>query len=154
MASLYDIKEEILACIDAETGEIIDPEKLTDLAMQRDEKIENVALWIKNLESDAVAYRAEKEAFAEREKAAKQKAEGLKIWLANALECTKFTTSKVAVSFRKSESVECEEGQIPTEFMRKKVEYLPDKSKIKSALKAGESVAGCRLLTKQNIQIK
>lgn len=154
MATLYEIDEQILSCIDAETGEIIDADKLTELTMQRDEKIENVALWIKNLTADAAAFKAEKEAFAEREKAAKQKAEGLKIWLAAALEGVKFSTPKVAVSFRKSESVECDINEVPKEFLNQKIEYAPDKKAIKSRLKSGETISGCTLVSKLNIQIR
>lgn len=154
MATLYEINDQILSCINAETGEIIDEDKLTELTMQRDEKIENVALWIKNLTSDAAAYKNEKEAFAEREKAAKQKAERLKIWLSKSLEGVKFITSKVAVSFRKSESVECNIEEVPKEFFNQKIEYAPDKNAIKNRLKSGETISGCTLVSKLNIQIK
>lgn len=51
--NLYKIEEEILKCVDTETGEIINVEALNALKMQRDTKIENIALWIKNLLSDA-----------------------------------------------------------------------------------------------------
>ena len=37
MATLYEIDEEILNCVDQETGEIIDPEKLAQL-MQKQSK--------------------------------------------------------------------------------------------------------------------
>ena len=33
MKALYEIDQEILECVDMETGEIIDPEKLTALQM-------------------------------------------------------------------------------------------------------------------------
>ena len=46
---LYEIDEQILNCIDAETGEIIDADMLNALQMERDAKIEGVALWIKDL---------------------------------------------------------------------------------------------------------
>ena len=55
MATLYEIDEEILDCVDQETGEIIDPEKLAQLQMDFDKKVEGIALWIKNLLSDAEA---------------------------------------------------------------------------------------------------
>lgn len=60
MATLYEIDEEILNCVDQETGEIIDPEKLAQLQMDFDKKVEGIALWIKNLLSDAEAIKAEK----------------------------------------------------------------------------------------------
>lgn len=64
---------------------------------------------MKNLLSDADAFKAEKDAFAEREKAARNKAENLKQWLSMALDGQKFSTSKVQISFRNSESVEIED---------------------------------------------
>ena len=57
--TLYEIDQQLLDCIDLETGEIIDAEKLTELTMERDEKIEKVALWIKELKAEAEALKAE-----------------------------------------------------------------------------------------------
>ena len=75
--TLWEIDQGIMACLDAETGEIIDPEMLTALSMEREAKLENVACWIKNLRAEAAAIKAEKDALAKREKAAAKKAEDL-----------------------------------------------------------------------------
>lgn len=155
MASLYEIDQAILECVDCETGEIVDQDKLDSLMMERSAKIESVALWVKNLESDAVAYKAEKEAFAQREKQASDKAKRLKEWLARVCEGEKFSTAKCAVSFRTSESVEIAEGAtIPDAYIRTKVTSEPDKTAIKAALKAGEVIEGCQIVTKFNTNIK
>lgn len=155
MSSLYEIDRSILECIDAETGELIDPERLEALNMERSQKIENIALWIKNLQSDALAYKAEKEAFEQREKAALKKVEQLKKYLGEALGGQAFNTNKCAISFRKSTSVEIEENaKIPKKYLAKKIEYKPDKTLIGQALKSGLRIAGCVMKTKQNIQIK
>jgi hypothetical protein len=155
MASLYEIEQAILDCVDCETGEIIDQEQLNALMMERSTKIESVALWVKNLESDAVAYKAEKEAFAKREKQATEKAKRLKEWLAQVCEGEKFSTARCAVSFRISESVEIDEGvTIPAEYMRTKTTTEPDKVGIKAALKAGTEIGGCRLVSNWNANIK
>lgn len=155
MASLYEIDAEILSCIDLETGEIIDPERLEALQMERGRKIENVALWVKNLNADLRAYKAEKEAFAEREKQAKAKIESLCKWLTTALDGQKFNTSKVAVSFRKSEAVEIVDAtKIPKEYIREKIETAPDKTAIKEALKSNFQVPGAMLVQNKNISIK
>ena len=61
MATLYEIESAIYNCVDGETGEVIDEEKLNALMMERSAKLEGVALWIKNLESDAAAIRAERD---------------------------------------------------------------------------------------------
>ena len=47
MASLYEINAAIMGCVDLETGEIIDVEQLQALQLEREQKIENVALWCK-----------------------------------------------------------------------------------------------------------
>lgn len=122
MATLYEIDRAILDCIDAETGEIIDANALAALSMERDEKIENVALWYKNLVSDAAQYKAEKDAFAAKEKAAKNKAESLKRFLDNALAGSSYKSPRVAVTFRKSEQIVVEDVYAVDERFLK---YLP-----------------------------
>lgn len=155
MSNLYEIDNAILECIDAETGELIDYERFESLQMERNQKIENVALWYKNLQADATAYKAEKEAFAERQKQAEAKAESLKRYLSAALEGQKFSTNRCAISFRKSVQVEIsDESIIPKDFMIQTVTEKPDKMAIKDYLKQGNEVRGCRLVENQNIQIK
>ena len=152
--TIYEINEEILNCIDLETGEIIDIDRLNDLQLERDAKIENVACWIKELKAEAEAIKAEKLALAERQKVAENKAESLKKWLAYALDGQKFKTSKCSISYRKSESVEVTEEGL-NNLMQEHDELLtykapePNKKAIKDALKDGLSVAGVQLV--QNI---
>ena len=155
MASIWEIDQEILDCVDLETGEVIDPERLENLQMERSQKIENVACWIKNLESDAAAIKAEKEALAKRQVAALAKAEQLKEWLAEALGGHKFSSAKCAVSFRRSETVEVADvALIPAELLRVKTTIEPNKTAIKALLKDGQDVIGCRLVEGLNTQIK
>lgn len=160
--TLYEINQAILDTIDPETGEIIDVEKLSELQMEREQKLEGVALWIKNLNAEAEAYKAEKEAFAEREKAAKNKSESLKKWLSYALNGEKMSTPKVAISFRKSESVEIEDEERVITFAQKNgrddlLSYTAptvNKSAIKAVIKTGKEIPGAVLVEKQNISIK
>ena len=153
--SLYEIDQAIMDCIDYETGEILDAERLDALQMERNSKIENVACWIKNLTADALAYKAEKEAFAEREKKALKKAEELKAWIAGALDGQKFSTWRCAVSFRKSEAVEIEdETLLPPELKTEKITYTPNKTAIKEAIKAGQEIPGAQLVERMNPTIK
>ena len=113
--NLYEIDQEIMNCVDMETGEIIDPARLNELQMDRDTKIENIACWIKNLYADAEAFKTEKQSFADRQKAAENKAESLKKYLTNYLAGQKFSTPKVAISFRKTSSVNVTDiSQLPT----------------------------------------
>ena len=154
MASLYQINEEILSCIDMESGEIIDIEKLNSLQMALEDKLESIACWVKNLEADAAAFKAEKESFADRQKAAENKAVSLKRYLSDFLAGQKFETLRVKVSFRKSESLEVsEEAKIPEEFLRYKEPEI-NKADLKKAVKAGLVLDGVQLVEKQNISIK
>ena len=161
---LFDIDKRLAACVkldesrvvDTESGEIIDLEAIAALEMERDKKIENLGCWYKNLLADAEALKAQKNAFAEREKAAKAKAESLKGFLGRYLNGKKFETAKVAMSFRKSEAVEFDAkciGDVPEEFLKFKDPEL-DKVAVKKAIKAGETVPGCELVARQNLQIK
>ena len=155
MSSLYEIDNGILECLDIETGEIIDPERLESLQMERSQKIENVACWIKNLQADSLAYAAEMNAFAERKRKADAKAESLKKWLTMALDGQKFNSAKCEVSFRRSEKVEIvDKAIIPKKYLVKKVEFQPDKNAIKEVLKTGKPVKGCELVENNNAQIK
>lgn len=143
--TLYEIDQELLQCMDTETGEILDYDRLTELQMARDEKIEKVALWYKNLLADAEAYKNEKNAFYEREKQAKEKAASLKEWLNNALAGTPFKSTRVAVSFRKVEKVAISNLlDLPHDFV-KFAEPQPDKIAIKKAIKEGMEVSGAYL---------
>ena len=152
--NLYEIDAEILGCVDVETGEIFDVDKFEELSLTRDAKIENICLWIKNLKFQAEALKAEKESFAQRQKAAETKMESLKRYISTYLEGTAFESAKVKVSFRKSEAVEIMEGAvIPDEYLRFK-EPEVNKSELKAALKSGVKIAGVSIVENQNIQIK
>ena len=152
--TIYEIDQAIMECVDLETGEIIDTEQLDKLQMERDTKLENVACWIKDLKAEAEALKNEKQALAERQRVAENKAESLKKWLAYALQGEKFKTPKCAISFRKSEAVEVTDEGL-NNLMKEHDELLtykapePNKTKIKQALKDGLSVEGVQLV--QNI---
>lgn len=153
--NLFEIDRQISECVDFETGEIIDIEKLEALTMERDAKIENVALWIKNLEADAKALDEQEKAFKERKEKAKKKIDGLKKYLASALDGQKFSTSKCVVSFRKSTKVNVlDESIVPAEYMTEKVTREPNKTAIGDAIKAGMEIPGCELVQNINPAVK
>lgn len=153
--SLYEINEQILETIDFETGEVTDFEKFEELKLERDTKIENVALWYKNLLSEAEALKAEEKAFNERRKSAESKADSLKRYLDSALAGNKFSTNKVAISYRKSTSVFVEDiDKLPDEYKKEKIDISADKTELAKALKDGKEIEGASLTESQNIQIK
>lgn len=157
--NLYEIEHEILSCVDMETGEIIDLEKLDALTVQRDVKIENIALWVKNLLAEAAAYKAEKDSFAQKQKVAENKANSLKAYLSRFLDGETYKSTKVNVSFRASKSVDVFSMDALMKYddcdsYLKYKEPEPDKTAIKNAIVNGVDVPGCQIVENRNIQIK
>lgn len=141
--------------IDEETGEVTNLDDLDALELERDTKVESIALWVKNLTAEAAAIKAEVQNLTKRQKAAENKAERLKDYLMGNLAGEKFKTPKVAISYRTSEAVEIlDEDLIPEEFLAIKTEYKPDKKAIKDELKAGGEVEGAELVKRTSLQIK
>ena len=161
--TLYEINkelEELIAnSIDPETGELmIDPEQLDELNMARDEKIEQTALYIKNLKAEAAAIKAEMDNLKSRYDSAKNKAERLSEYIKDILAGEKFQTAKVAISYRNATSVEIN----PDVFFARAAngKYFrvkdpeADKKAIADAIKSGETIEGAELVTKTSMTIK
>lgn len=156
--TLYEIDKAILDFefeIDEESGEILNANELDELKMAREDKVEGISLWIKNLEAEKEAVKNEKNNFADREKRLGKKIDSLKGYLTYALDGQKFSTPRVAVSFRKSESVLVkDEYLIPDEYCDFTVMRKPNKKNIKDALKNGKELMGVELVEKNNVQIR
>lgn len=144
---------------DPETGEFTAYEALEALMKERDEKVESVALWIKDLKAEIEALKAEKQAFEKRIKTSTNKMESLKNYLDYALAGSKFKTPRCQVSYRTSTSAVIDDGflqwaeQGHDEYLRYK-EPEVNKTALTDALKNGAEIPFARLETKQNIQIK
>lgn len=160
--NLYEIDQAILALVDPETGEILDYEAFCELKMAKEEKIEGMALWHKNLTAEAAAIRAEEISLASRRKSLEKKAESLKQYLAELLSGSKFSTARVACSFRKTKSVEIlDEAAFIQEMQESQhfeyLKYSPptvNRTEITNAIKAGQTVPGAQLIEKNNLSIK
>lgn len=158
MASIYQIRREIedfeYEC-DPETGDLLNALEWDKLNMAYEEKVENIACFIKNLTSDIADFKAEEANLAARRKTLERKAEFLKRLLLDNMDGQKFSTVKCAVSFRKSEAVQVDDvNHIPAEMLRIKTTYEPDKTAIKAAIKSGREINGCKLVENTSIQIK
>jgi len=157
--NIYEIDDAITSLVDPETGEIRDFDAFQDLQMQRGDKIENMALWVKDLDADAKALREEENALAERRRAAEGKAARLKQYLAQILSGEKFTTPRAAISWRKSAAVELDSeflswARVHAMDLLRFNDPVPDKTAIKELLKSGHPVEHAQLVETQNIQIK
>lgn len=159
--TLYEINKAIMDAftnaIDEETGEINESamEELNALQIAKDEKMENIALYIKNLTSDAEQIKAESQKLAKRAKSYENKAQWLKEYLKYALNGEKLATSRVSVSYRSSKSVECtleDISTLPQEFLRMNPEL--NKTEIKKYLEEGGTLDGCSIKENKSIVIK
>lgn len=154
---LYEINEQILACctnVDEETGELLNVEQLEALEMERGEKLESIALLIKDLSANAADIRAEEKNLAERRHEIEQRAERLKSWLAQELNGERLDTPRCVVSWRKTTSLNITDlGAIPADFL-KFADPAPDKNAIKAAIKAGREIDGAELVESTSMTIK
>ena len=138
--NIYEIDNAMFSLIDEETGEIKDYEAFEELQMQREEKIENTALWYKNL-------------------VAENKAENLKNFINRTLQGNKFATPKVAISYRKSTAVEVDDEFIDY-AMKNNSDLLtykqpePNKAVIKEMLQGGFDIPHAELTVRNNMSIK
>ena len=160
----YDIENLIEAMTDPETGEVTDPDALNDLYLERDQKIESVALYCKDIDQEITAISNEIATLQKRLDRRKNTREGLKVYLAKALHGEKFSTARCEMNFRKSEAVELDEfgfmdWAVQNEddfnaFITRKVSDTPNKAAIKKFLKDGGSLPYCTLVERQNLTIK
>lgn len=160
--NIYEINKELLdlmdSYIDEETGEIDEEvlERIKELNIERDTKLENVACWIKNLKAEAEALKAESDKLKARSKTCENKIESLKKFLLSATGGEKFTSTKCAISFRKSKTVECDLIDVtglPEEFWKWGKPEIK-KTEIKKYLEDGGQLDGCRIEEHQSVIIK
>ena len=163
MRALYDIDAAILACVDQETGEIFDPEQLDALQIEREQKLEGVALWIKDLKAEAEAVKAEADKLNARKKAIDNKVEGLKTWLMYALGGEKLKTPRCNVYQTHSQKVVIDDEKAMIDmlmsspsgekFLRIKEPEI-DKNALKDSLKQGYEYEFAHLEETESIVIR
>ena len=168
MRKLYEIDksiEDILnATTDPDTGELVDFESLDALLLERDQKIESVILYRKDVAAELAAVEAEIATMTERKKRLVNTRDGLDGYLAKALDGQKFSTAKCEANFRKSVVVDMDElgfidwaksqNEDVSKYIIHKEADAPNKTEIKRLLKAGGSLPYCRLVEKKNLTIK
>ena len=163
MRALYDIDQAILDCVDMETGEILDGEKLTALHMEREKKLEGVALWIKDLNAEAAAVKEEADKLNARKKALDNKVVALKQWLLYALNGEKLKTARCNVYQTHNTRLAVANEQELIEFLKtierpERFLRFPEpelrKDEIKKALKEDYEIPGAALEETEGVVIK
>ena len=154
---LYEIEEAIRNFefeVDPETGEVLNAEALDELQVAKEAKIEGIACLIKERRAEAKAILEEYKNLKTRADRLENSADSLENWLAEILAGDKFSTSKVNITWRKSERVDIiSEAMLPDKFCVYKTTRTPDKTAIKKAIKEGAEVEGAVLTQHNNIKV-
>lgn len=162
--NVYEINQQIedfvKANTDEETGELINFENYLNLQMERNAKIENTALYYKNLVSDAKALKGEIDTLLARKKRTEKKAENLLKLLDYALAGSKFATPKCEIKYRKSKALAIDDETKFIEWARENRDDLlrykePEiaKSEITRAIKSGDTIPGAQIVERNNIGV-
>lgn len=180
--NLYDINDKLYYLIeegfDNESGEILNEDELfkaiNETTMELDKKIDNIAIYIKNLESEVEAIKEEKKKLSARQKTKENRINSLKRYLdgyfrysqsnyfedeTGKVKFNKFESPRVVISYRKSDSINVTDiNKVPEEYIKPRVLKEDDvkKSDIKDYLKKheNETIDGVELLHNKNISIK
>lgn len=157
--SIYEIDDAITSLVDMETGEIEDEKRFDALRMERTKKIENIGCFYKNLVAEAKAMRDEEANLAQRRKAVENKAERIKNLLVYALKGEKFESPKVRCSYRKSKSVQVDDGFVAwaeehADDLLTFKEPTPNRTAIKASLADGREIEHAEIVTTERLQVK
>ena len=132
---------------------------MEQLALETNEKIENIIKYIKNLEAEAEALEKESKRLNDRKVKTLKKVENLKNYLkdfTNTLDSKKYHTGIFNISIRKNAAsvVIDNEFLVPDKFCKTEVIRKVDKAALKEKLKAGEVIEGVKLQQSESIIIK
>lgn len=163
--SLYQLSHEYLNALDflTDADNAIEPQVIHDtleaLEGELQEKVVNVAKFIRNLETTTEAIKAAETDMAKRRKTLEQRVTWLKGYLKsnmettgiNKIECPYF---KLSIAKNPASVDVLDETQIPESFKRIETVVNVDKNAIKAAINAGLAVEGVRLVNGTRLVIK
>jgi len=165
---VYEIKAEFYALMeiieneefDPDTGELIDnSDDIKDLMKEINQNIEtkldNIEFIKAEYSSNIDNIKKEISRLQARQKSFLKKIESLKDLQKYLMNGDKFETSLYSYGFRKSKQVEIiDDTLIDTEYLKEKVTYTIDKTKIKKAIESGIDVIGAEVIEKQNLSVR
>ena len=160
---LYEIDQFLQDALDARLKQAEDNEGvydddfdrfIEDIAGERSQKLLDCARYVKALEAQGEAVKAEKVALAKRQATYEGHAKRMTAYIANHVQPgEKIEDANTRLGWRKSSSVEILVGaKIPECYTR--IEIIPDKTALKKAIVAGEQIPGVSIVEKQSLQIK
>ena len=155
---LYDAGVE--SYVDTDTGEIKPiGEVLDELALARDEKIDNCILYLKNLKAfernlaESVASQQERLA------AYRKRIANMEEYVVSQLgDIKKRETVDYKLTVRTTEAVVApskndDVAKLPEQYRKETVTYAANKTAIKKAIKAGQEVPGCSIVINKHLKL-
>lgn len=165
---LYEISAEYERFMrEVEAGDIPEDcieDTLEGIVGELEDKADNIACIIKDIDSDITAIATEKARLAAREKVLKNRADRLSRYLSDALlraDMREVNTARNRITFRKSEGVIIEDAAAFVAWATENRDDLlryeqpkPDAAAIKEAIQHGAAIPGAAVEVRHNIQIK
>ncbi len=168
---LYEIDtaiDEICALLEPnENGELPENcdelfERLNELEIERQQKLENVAKYVLNTRAEAAALKEEESRLSKRRKVLENKEKRLLGYLDNACQGQKTKLGVATLSYRKSERVEITDSEKAQEFLKSNgyescIHYYPSeiyKDSVKALIVKGTEVPGVQILNVLNPSLK
>lgn len=148
--NIFNEEDLMSMCIDTDTGEF-DEAMFEGLRIERDKKIENIALWVLEDEAMAKNIKEQENKLKERREILEQRIEKRKEFLRG----KKLKTDRVTVSYRTSKAVKItNEEIIPIKYKTVKTVVSVSKDDIKKDLQAGKAVEGAELESRISTIVK
>lgn len=152
--NIFNEEDLMSMCIDVDTGEFNEA-MFEGLRIERDRKIENIALWVIEDEAMAKSIKEQENKLKERRETLEQRVEKRKEFLRYITEGKKLKTDRVTVSYRTSKAVKItNEEIIPIKYKTVKTAVSVSKDDIKKDLQAGKTVEGAELETRISTIVK
>jgi len=160
---LYEIKNEYLEaldhlnCLNNISNEIVS-DSLAAINQSLEEKVKNIAGYIKNLEAEAIAMKQYEDNMNKKRKAIENKIQSIKNYIKeNMIACgiTKIDSPELNILIKrcKSSPLIIDESKIPKEFYKIKTEEVLDKNKLMDVLEY-EKIDGVEIQENYSLTIK
>lgn len=162
MSTFREIDEKILALVD-EDGEILDLEEFQALQMEREQKAENMALWVLDIRDEQNAIREEMRRLQARLTASERKEKTLREFLARVLDGEKLKTARITVSYRTTPAVEIDDEDRLRRWAMTDDRYEDvlrykepeiSKNEVRRLIQEGVKVPGAQLVERVSTTIK
>lgn len=142
--------------VDTDTGEIKSlAEYMEELKATKQEKIDNLAKYVKNTTAFIADLKQAKNELDERIKAKQARLDNAMEYLKEVTEGKKYEAVDYVISYRKSVRVEiADTAVVPTKYLTVKTTTEPNKKALKKALEEGLEVDGIKLVENLNMSVK